>query len=127
MQNDKVCNLYVTSERWKDRNSERQERLNIIVIFSQPLIKIAEQYLKKASRLEGLLETRKWQDQNGQDKYSTEVVLRPYKGELNMLDSRAEGGAGGFAPAGQSYGGGAPAASQAAPAPVDDMEDEIPF
>lgn len=129
---DKVCNLSIaTSERWKDRNGERQERTewHRVVIFSQPLVKIAEQYLKKGSKvyLEGQLETRKWQDQNGQDKYSTEVVLRPYKGELNMLDSRAEGGAGGFAPAGQSYGGGSPAASQAAPAPVDDLEDEIPF
>ena len=115
---DKVCNLSIaTSERWKDRNGERQERTewHRVVIFSQPLVKIAEQYLKKGSKvyLEGQLETRKWQDQNGQDKYSTEVVLRPFKSELTMLDSRDS----------QSDDRG----GYQEPAPVDDLEDEIPF
>ena len=88
----KVCNLRIaTSETWKDKNSgERKERTewHQVAIFSEPLVKVAEQYLKKGSKvyIEGQLETRKWQDQSGQDKYSTEVVLRPYRSELTMLD-----------------------------------------
>lgn len=133
---DKVCNLSIaTSERWKDRNTgERQERTqwHRVVIFNQPLVGLSEQYLRKGSKvyIEGQLETRKWTDQNGQEKYSTEVVLRPYKGELTMLDSRGEGGAfqGGGAPA---YGAAAPAAqpqAQSAQAQqLDELEDEIPF
>ncbi|MEM8731829.1 MAG: single-stranded DNA-binding protein [Pseudomonadota bacterium] len=103
----KVCNLRIaTSENWKDRNTgERRERTewHSVAIFSEPLARIAEQYLRKGSKvyLEGQLETRKWQDQSGQDRYSTEVVLRPYKGELTLLDGRSDGGGGGG-----SYGGG---------------------
>lgn len=102
----KVVNLRIaTSEQWKDRNSgERQERTqwHSVAIFSEPLARVAEQYLKKGSKvyIEGQLETRKWQDQSGQDRYTTEVVLRPYRSELTMLDGRGEGGGGG------GYGGG---------------------
>ena len=105
----KVCNLRIaTSENWKDRNTgERRERTewHSVAIFSEPLVRVAEQYLRKGSKvyIEGKLETRKWQDQSGQDRYSTEVVLRPYQSELTMLDGRGEGGGGG---GGGSYGGG---------------------
>ncbi|MCI5039837.1 MULTISPECIES: single-stranded DNA-binding protein [Donghicola] len=105
----KVANLRIaTSETWRDRNSgERRERTewHTVAIFSEPLVKLAEQYLRKGSKvyIEGQLETRKWQDQSGQDRYSTEVVLRPYRGELTMLDGRNDGGQGG---GGGSYGGG---------------------
>ena len=97
----KVCNLRIaTSENWKDRNTgERRERTewHSVAIFSEPLARVAEQYLKKGSKvyIEGQLETRKWQDQSGQDRYSTEVVLRPYTSTLTMLDGRGEGGGGG--------------------------------
>ena len=105
----KVCNLRIaTSENWKDRNTgERRERTewHSVAIFSEPLAKIAEQYLRKGSKvyIEGQLETRKWQDQSGQDRYSTEVVLRPYRGELTLLDGRGDGGGGG---GGGGFGGG---------------------
>jgi len=104
----KVCNLRIaTSETWRDRNSgERKERTewHSVAIFSEPLAKIAEQYLRKGSKvyIEGQLETRKWQDQNGQERYTTEVVLRPFSGNLTLLDGRDGGGSGG----GGSYGGG---------------------
>lgn len=104
----KIANLRIaTSEQWKDRNSgERRERTewHTVVIHSEPLIRVAEQYLKKGSKVyvEGQLETRKWQDQSGADRYSTEVALRPYRSELHMLDGR--GGAGGGGQGG--YGGG---------------------
>ena len=104
----KVCNLRIaTSESWRDKQSgERRERTewHSVAIFSEQLIRVAEQYLHKGSKiyLEGQLETRKWQDQSGQDRYSTEVVLRPYRSELTMLDSRGDGGGGG----GGGYGGG---------------------
>lgn len=107
----KVCNLRIaTSETWKDRNTgERREKTewHSVAIFSEPLARIAEQYLRKGSKvyLEGQLETRKWQDQSGQDRYSTEVVLRPYRGELTLLDGRDGGGSGGGG--GGGYGGGA--------------------
>lgn len=105
----KVCNLRIaTSENWKDRNTgERRERTewHSVAIFSEPLARIAEQYLRKGSKvyIEGQLETRKWQDQSGQDRYSTEVVLRPYRGELTLLDGRGGDGGGGQ---GGGYGGG---------------------
>ncbi|SDG19209.1 single-stranded DNA-binding protein [Alloyangia pacifica] len=109
----KVCNLRIaTSENWKDRNTgERRERTewHSVAIFSEPLARIAEQYLRKGSKvyIEGKLETRKWQDQSGQDRYSTEVVLRPYGGELTLLDSRQGGGGGDFGGgSGGGYGGG---------------------
>lgn len=88
----KVVNLRIaTSETWKDKQSgERQERTqwHQVAIFSEPLARTAEQYLRKGSKvyIEGQLETRKWQDQSGNDRYSTEVVLRPYRGELTLLD-----------------------------------------
>ena len=97
----KVCNLRIaTSENWRDRNTgERKERTewHSVAIFSEPLAKIAEQYLRKGSKvyIEGQLETRKWQDQSGQDRYTTEIVLRPYRGELTLLDGRDGGGGGG--------------------------------
>ena len=92
----KVCNFSIaTSETWKDRNSgERQERTNWhnIAIFNENLSQIAEQYLRKGSKVyvEGQLETRKWQDQAGNDRYTTEVVLRNFRGELTLLDGRSE-------------------------------------
>ena len=104
----KVCNLRLaTSETWRDKQSgERRERTewHSVAIFSEPLIRVAEQYLHKGSKIyvEGQLETRKWQDQSGQDRYSTEVVLRPYRSELTMLDRRDSDGGGG----GGGYGGG---------------------
>lgn len=93
----KVCNLSVaTSESWKDKNTgDRKERTewHRVVIFNDNLIQVAERFLKKGSKvyLEGQIETRKWSDQSGQEKFSTEIVLRPFRGELTLLDSR-EGG-----------------------------------
>ena len=90
----KVANFSIaTSETWKDRNTgERRERTewHNVSITNEALVRVAEQYLKKGSKVyvEGQLETRKWQDQSGNDRYTTEVVLRPYRGELTMLDSR---------------------------------------
>ena len=90
----KVANFSIaTSESWKDRNTgERRERTewHNVSITNEALVRVAEQYLKKGSKVyvEGQLETRKWQDQAGNDRYTTEVVLRPYRGELTMLDSR---------------------------------------
>lgn len=97
-----------TSETWKDRNSgERREKTewHNVSVFSEPLGRVAMQYLKKGSKvyLEGQLETRKWQDQSGNDRYTTDVVLRPFRSELTMLDSRNSGGGGG---GGGGYGGG---------------------
>lgn len=91
-----VCNLSVaTSENWKDKNTgERREKSewHRVVIFNENLIKVAQNYLKKGSKvyIEGSLATRKWTDQSGQDKYSTEIVLQKYRGELTMLDSRSD-------------------------------------
>ena len=129
----KVCNLRIaTSERWKDRNTgEQRERTewHSVAIFSEPLARVAEQYLRKGSKVyvEGQLETRKWQDQSGQDRYSTEVVLRPYRSELTILDGRG-GGDGGSS--GGDYGGGQSSGSYGggsqAPA-SSDLDDEIPF
>jgi len=147
----KVCNLRIaTSENWKDRNTgERRERTewHSVAIFSEPLARIAEQYLRKGSKvyLEGQLETRKWQDQSGQDRYSTEVVLRPYRGELTLLDSRQGGGGGGdFGGSGGGYSGGGGGGGYGGGrddygsgsggggggggrAPSRDLDDEIPF
>ena len=104
----KVANLRIaTSETWKDRNTgERQERTewHTVAIFSEGLVSVVERFLKKGSKvyIEGKLQTRKWQDQNGQDRYSTEVVLRGFDGTLTMLDGAQGGGGGG----GGGYGGG---------------------
>lgn len=110
----KVCNLRIaTSETWKDKQSgERKERTewHSVAIFSEPVARIAEQYLRKGSKvyIEGQLETRKWQDQSGQDRYSTEVVLRPYSGQLTLLDGRGDnqGGGGGYSGGGGGGAGG---------------------
>jgi single-strand DNA-binding protein len=115
MQNGgKVCSFTLaTSESWKDRNSgERQERTqwHQIAIFNENLAGIAERYLKKGSKVyvEGQLETRKWQDQSGNDRYTTEVVLRQFRGELTLLDRAGDGGGrgGGYGGGGGGSGGG---------------------
>jgi len=108
----KVCNLRVaTSETWKDRNTgERQERTewHSVAIFNEGLAGVAERYLKKGSKvyLEGQLQTRKWQDQNGNDRYSTEVVLRGPNSVMIMLDGAPGGGGGGGGRSGGGFGGG---------------------
>jgi len=147
MQNgDEVCQLSVaTSETWRDKSSgERKERTewHRVVIFNENLVKVAKQYLKKGAKvyLEGSIQTRKWADKDGQEKYTTEVVLQRYRGELTMLDGRGEGGgamAGGGGggddygdSAGGGYGGGGRSAGGGGgkPAPRrDDLDDEIPF
>jgi single-strand DNA-binding protein len=134
----KVCNLRIaTSENWKDKaTGERREKTewHSVAIFSEPLARIAEQYLKKGSKvyIEGQLETRKWQDQSGQDRYTTEIVLRPYRGELTLLDGRDGGGGGGSYQEDRGglddrggYGGGPSGGGSRAPA--GDIDDEIPF
>ena len=138
-----VCNLSIaTSENWKDKNTgERREKTewHRVAIFSEGLVRIAQQYLKKGSKvyIEGKLQTRKWQDQNGQDKYSTEVVIQGYDGTLTMLDGRGEGGGMG-AGGGRSYGqdsvaygnqGGGGPRQMEGPAQnfSQDFDDEIPF
>ena len=135
----KVCNLSIaTSENWKDRNTgERRERTewHRVAIFSEPLVRIAEQYLRKGSKIyiEGQLETRKWQDQSGQDRYTTEVVLRPYTSTLTMLDDRGDGAAmgggssGGGYMADQSSGGSQGGGGGYSAPPPADLDDEIPF
>lgn len=134
-----VCNLRVaTSETWKDKNTgERRERTewHSVAIFSEGLIRICQNYLKKGSKvyIEGKLQTRKWQDQNGQDRYSTEIVLQGFDGTLTMLDSAGSGqssGGGGGGRSGGGYGGGGGGPRQLDGPPQDfnqDFEDEIPF
>lgn len=108
----RVANLRIaTSETWKDRNTgERQERTewHTVAIFSEGLVSVVENYLKKGSKVfvEGQLQTRKWQDQQGNDRYSTEVVLRGYGGTLTMLDGASGGGGGGRSGGGSGYSGG---------------------
>lgn len=145
----RVANLSLaTGESWKDKaTGERRERTewHRVVIFNEGLVNIAERYLKKGSKvyLEGQVETRKWTDQSGVEKYTTEIVLRPYRGELTMLDNRGEAGSMPAmgqqqAPAAMAAGGGGAAAANSGqmnsgmgagePAPaMDDFEDEIPF
>ena len=121
---DKVVNLSVaTSENWRDRQSgERREKTewHRVVIFDQNLADVAEKYLHKGSKvyLEGQLQTRKWTDQSGQDKYSTEVVLQRFRGTLTMLDSRSDGG-------GADYD--ASSADSPPPSGDGDLDDDIPF
>lgn len=120
-----VVNLRMaTSEQWKDKDGNRQERTewHNVVIFNEPLGKVATSYLKKGSKayIEGSLQTRKWADQSGNDRYSTEIVLQKYRGELVLLDARAAGDAGGSSAdnrpaASPSYAGGA------------DLDDDVPF
>ncbi len=131
----RVCNLSVaTSESWKDRNSgERREKTewHRVVIFNENLVGVAERFLRKGSKvyLEGQIETRKFTDNSGAERYTTEVVLRPYRGELTMLDGRQDGGGGGGGyDSGPSYGGGGggggPGQSGGGGG---DLDDEIPF
>jgi len=133
-----IANLRVaTSETWRDKTTgERKEKTewHRVVIFNEGLCKIVEQYLKKGSKvyLEGALQTRKWQDKDGQDRYSTEVVLQGFNSQLTMLD-RAGGGSGAGADMGDSFGSPGPTAARkpamagAGGGKRDDMDDEIPF
>lgn len=122
----RVVNLNVaTSETWKDKASgERKERTewHSVAIFNEPLGKIAEQYLKKGSTvyIEGQLETRKWQDQAGADRYTTEIVLRPFRGELTLLGGRGDGGGRDDDRGGQQQG------HVAQPSRAD-IDDDLPF
>ena len=126
-----VVNLRVaTSENWKDRDGNRQERTewHRVVIFNENLGKVAKQYLRKGSKvyLEGQIQTRKWTDQSGQDRYSTEVVLQRFRGELVLLDRREGGGVG--EDFGGSSGGGQRTQSRPQPAAFDtDLDDDVPF
>jgi single-strand DNA-binding protein len=142
----KVCNFSLaTSESWKDKNTgERREKTDWhnVAIFNENLVRIAEQYLKKGSKvyIEGSLQTRKWQDQSGADKYTTEVVLQNFNGTLVLLD-RAEGGGGGSrggggdwnqdeAPRGNFGGGAARGGSGGVSRPSafdSDLDDDVPF
>ena len=148
-----VVNLSVaTSENWKDRDGNKQERTewHRVVIFNENLGRVAKQYLRKGSKvyLEGQLQTRKWQDNSGQDKYSTEVVLQRFRGELVLLDARGGGGGGGSFGGGDDYGdsfGGGPSGGfgggsssggfgggqrqQQRPSPAfdSDLDDDVPF
>jgi single-strand DNA-binding protein len=139
-----IANLRVaTSETWRDRNTgERQERTewHRVVVFAEGLAKLVEQYLKKGSRvyIEGQLQTRKWQDQQGQDRYSTEVVVQGFNSQLIMLDKAGSGGMGGDSAGddGADHGsyGGRPSApvparqlAMAGGGPRDDLNDKIPF
>jgi single-strand DNA-binding protein len=138
----KVCNLRIaTSEQWKDKNTgERQERTewHSVAIFSEGLVSVAERYLRKGSKVyvEGQLQTRKWQDQSGNDRYSTEVVLRGFNGTLTMLDGAPGGGGGGAGRSGgdwnqgggSSGGGGSNGGSSGGGSNFgDDLDDDIPF
>ncbi len=128
-----VCNLRIaTSETWKDRNTgERKERTewHSVAIYNENLVRLAQQFLKKGSKVyvEGQLETRKWQDQNGQDRYTTEVTLRPFRGEMTFLDGRPGGGDRDF---GGGPGGGPGAGTSGGGrdfGPSGGLDDEIPF
>jgi single-strand DNA-binding protein len=136
-----VVNLRVaTSESWKDRDGNRQERTewHQVVIFNENLGRVAKSYLKKGSKvyLEGQLQTRKWTDNNGNDRYSTEIVLQRFRGELVLLDSR-DGGGGGRSDydqdfgsggsGGYSSGGGSRTQSKPQPAFDTDLDDDVPF
>jgi single-strand DNA-binding protein len=138
-----IANLRLaTSESWKDKTTgERREKTewHRVVIFNENLCRIAEQYLKKGSKvyIEGALQTRKWQDQSGQDRYSTEVVLQGFRGELTLLDRAGGAGAGGGGSlsedeSGGDFGSPGPTRKVAAVAAARggagaDMDDEIPF
>ena len=144
-----VVNLRVaTSETWKDRDGNRQERTewHQVVIFNENLGRVAKSYLRKGSKvyLEGQLQTRKWTDQSGNDKYSTEIVLQRFRGELVLLDARGEGGGGGgrdfgggedfgggfSAGSGSGSGGGGSSRQQSRPQPAafdTDLDDDVPF
>lgn len=143
----KVANLRIaTSETWKDRNTgERQERTewHNVAIFSEGLVGVVERYLRKGSKVyvEGQLQTRKWQDQSGNDRYTTEIVIRGMNGSLTMLDGASGGGGGGGGRSGGGYGGGnqgggydnggstggGSGGSSGGGSNYDDLDDDIPF
>ena len=136
MQNgNKVANLRVaTSERWRDRTSgEMQERTewHSVVIFNEHLLGVAEKFLKKGSKvyLEGQLQTRKWTDNQGQEKYSTEVILNKFRGELQMLDSRGDGGGVSYdaVPASATSSDSSSGGDKIRAGADEDLDDEIPF
>jgi single-strand DNA-binding protein len=135
-----VVNLRVaTSENWKDKDGNRQERTewHRVVIFNENLGRVAKSYLRKGSKvyLEGQIQTRKWTDQSGADRYSTEVVLQRFRGELVLLDSRGGGGGGGggedfgggYESGGGFGGGGSRPQSRPQPAFDSDLDDDVPF
>ena len=140
-----VVNMRVaTSESWKDRDGNRQERTewHNVVIFNENLGRVAKNYLKKGSKvyLEGQIQTRKWTDQSGNDRYTTEVVLQRFRGELVLLDSREGGSGGGYAGGGGSFAddeygsgggfGGGSSKPQQRPQPAafdTDLDDDVPF
>jgi len=135
-----VVNMRIaTSESWKDKDGNRQERTewHNVVIFNENLGRVAKNYLRKGSKvyLEGQIQTRKWQDQSGNDKYTTEVVLQRFRGELVLLDARGEGGGGNFgggddygSSSGGGFGGGSKPQSRPQPAAFDtDLDDDVPF
>ncbi|HSQ99475.1 MAG TPA: single-stranded DNA-binding protein [Sphingomicrobium sp.] len=134
-----VVNMRIaTSEQWKDRDGNRQERTewHNVVIFNENLGRVAKNYLRKGSKvyIEGQIQTRKWTDQSGNDRYTTEIVLQRFRGELVLLDSR-EGAGGGRGSFSEDYddvagGGGAPARTQSRPQPAafdTDLDDDVPF
>ena len=134
-----VVNMRVaTSENWKDRDGNRQERTewHNVTIYNENLGRVAKNYLRKGSKvyLEGQLQTRKWQDQSGNDRYTTEIVLQRFRGELVLLDSRegAGGGRGAFNEdfGGDDFGGGGSTRTQSRPQPAafdTDLDDDVPF
>ena len=134
----KVVNLRIaTSENWKDKSTgERKEKTewHSVAIFNEGLANVAERYLKKGSKvyIEGQLQTRKWQDQSGQDRYSTEVVLQGFNGNLTMLDGPGGGGGGASASYDEDpgMGGGGSSRPQQRPQPAafdSDLDDDVPF
>jgi single-strand DNA-binding protein len=137
---DRVANLRIaTSETWRDRSSgERKEKTewHRVVVFNENIVKVCENYLRKGSTvyIEGSLQTRKWTDQSGQEKYSTEIVLQKFRGELTMLGGKGDGAGGGMSDRdeggyGGGFGGGAPRAQSSGPREEfsADLDDEIPF
>jgi len=132
-----IVNLRVaTSETWRDKaTGERKEKTewHRVVIFNEGLAKVAEQYLKKGAKvyIEGALQTRKWQDKDGQDRYSTEVVLQGFNSQLTMLDRAGGGASADFGGSGGDFGSPGPTAARrpamSGAGRRDDMDDEIPF
>lgn len=146
----KVCNLSIaTTEKWRDKNSgENREKTewHRVSIFGDGLVRVCEQYLRKGSSvyIEGKLQTRKWQDQSGADRYSTDIAVQGFDGKMLMLDGRnsgggdagGQGGGGGYGGGnqgggggygGQSHGGGNQGGPQGGPPPAGGLDDEIPF
>lgn len=129
----KVANMRIaTSETWKDRDGNKQERTewHTVAVFNEGLVGIVERYIKKGSKVfvEGQLQTRKWQDQSGNDRYSTEVVLRGFSGTLTMLDGKRDGGGSGGQSSGDNWSqGGSSGGASGGSNFADDLDDDIPF